>query len=93
MIRAIGKNTCEESPAWTMVSENDAQKKGVNNSQLETACLQLAEAGSPYHRSDSNRQLLLVTWASLDNHLDDNVCPTVRVTPPQIVGRTQRPRQ
>ena len=69
--------------------ENDAPIPGVDNSQLETACLKLAELPEALAivqavwrgASDQNRHpvVLLAARAKLDNHLDDNVRPTVRV--------------
>ena len=69
--------------------ENDAPISGVDNSQLETACLKLAELPGPLplfkqHEEEPQTQidilvLLLAARANLDNHVVDNVYPTVLV--------------
>ena len=68
--------------------ENDAAIPSVDNSQLETACLKLAELpeplpsskqpGEPQTKTDTH-VVFLAARAKLNNHLDDNVCPAVRV--------------
>ena len=83
------------------IGENDAPIPGVDNSQFETACLKLAELPEafaivkPARREPQTKidilVVLLAARTKLDNHLDDNVCPTARVDDrlAQVVGRTQ----
>ena len=67
--------------------ENDASIPGVDASQLETACLKLVELpealaivqAARRGASDSNPLVLLEARVKLDQHLDDNVYPAVRV--------------
>ena len=71
--------------------ENDAPIPGVDNSQLETACLKLAELpedlaivqaaqrGEEPQTQIDTLVLLQAARANLDNHSADNVYPTVHV--------------
>ena len=71
------------------IGENDAAISGVDNSLLETTCLKLAElpealaivkqAGEEPQTKTDTHVVFLAARAKLDNHLDENVCPTVRV--------------
>ena len=66
--------------------ENDAPIPGVDNSQLETACLKLAELPEALAIVQAEPQtqidiplLLQAARANLDNHSADNVHPTLHV--------------
>ena len=87
------KNTSETSSRyWPLCmdnGENGATIPSVDASQLETACLKLAELPEtlpPFKQPREEPQtqtvtpvVLLEAWVKLDQHLDDNVYPAVRV--------------
>ena len=79
---------------------DDAAIPGVDNPQLETACLKLAELpealaivqAAQRGASDQNRLSRGPPGGKgkLDNHLDDKVCPTVRVTSDTVMTNQLR---